>query len=370
MPVWLKAQNYRTGLVGKYLNGYGTNRTRSPKDDPTYIPPGWDDWQALVDPTVYRMYNYKINDNGKIVDYGADLAQPPKEYQTDVLAQRAKDFIRESSILSPSKPFFLWVTPFAPHSESRKVVPRCRGYGSIRPAPRHIGTASTVPLPMPLSFNEADISDKPIWFQNSHPPLKEADINCLRKTYRARLEALRAVDDLIGTVVQEIIQSEKLSKTMIIFTSDNGYLFGEHRAYSKQKIYEPSIRVPLYVRLPGKAIRQTRNQLVLNNDLAPTIAALAGAKPDILVDGRSFLRLLRNPKYPWRKQFLVENYGKSAFAAVRTADPILYASYTRGGKEYYNLTKDPEELNSLLDQSPPRLRELQTLLAKLQRCKG
>ena len=101
LATWLRDRGYYTGHVGKYLNLYGTNHDRdTPKDDPTYVPPGWDDWQALVDNSTYRMYDYTINDNGVLVDYGS----APADYQTDVLSMRAQEFIKWAAV--SGRPFF------------------------------------------------------------------------------------------------------------------------------------------------------------------------------------------------------------------------------------------------------------------------
>jgi arylsulfatase A-like enzyme len=74
LPVWLQAAGYHTGYVGKYLNGYGSVDINHDGvediNDQTYIPPGWNDWHGLVDPSTYRVYNYTINDNGTLHTYG------------------------------------------------------------------------------------------------------------------------------------------------------------------------------------------------------------------------------------------------------------------------------------------------------------
>lgn len=377
LATWLKQTGYRTCLVGKYLNGYGHNLVAGdPSDNPTYIPPGWDDWQALIGDTTLQ-YNYKINDNGTIVDYGTDPSTPPDEYQTDVLAQRSINFIHESEAISDATPFFLFITPAAPHREEALMNE------TIRPAPRHQGTASQIPLPKPPSFNEQDISDKPTWLKKK-PQLTPQQIADLQTAYRSRLEAMRAVDDLIGRVIVALTQNGELNNTVLIFTSDNGYLFGAHRLITKTHAYEESIRVPLYIRAPGFT-KQSISQLVVNNDLAPTIAAFAGATPGITVDGRSLIPLLTNPNLAnWRKRFLIENWANGSslsppYFAIRTSKTDtqtpnqLYVTYSTGDKEFYDLKTDFYQLQSLHNQPGSRQQQIQILqnrLANLKVCKG
>ena len=74
---------------------------------------------------------------------------------------------------------------------------------------------------------------------------------------------------------------------MIIYTSDNGYVYGDHRLFGKNSVYEPSIRVPLVVKGPGMPRNETRDQLVNNLDVAATIQEAAGVKPGTAPDGRS-----------------------------------------------------------------------------------
>jgi len=368
LGTWLHQAGYRTGLVGKYLNGYGVYT------DAAYVPPGWDDWQALVDPSTYVVYDYVVNDNGRLQTYG-DAAV---DYQTDVLAQRAARFIMRSA----GTPFFLWVTPLAPHFEllwptGEASVQEAQWALTIRPAPRHAGSVA-IDLPRPASFDEVDVSDKPSWLQ-ADPPLTSKNIADLTGQYRDRLTALRAVDDLIGTVVEALQRIGELERTVLIFTSDNGWLSGEHRLSGKQCAYEECIRVPLFIRAPHVPGGQVSEELVVNNDLAPTIAAFAGAAPGRPFDGRSIVPLLADPARPeWRRRFAVEHlYGASqeldppTYVAVRTgaADVCgaqVYVEYDAdpgpSATELYDLTLDPMELNSLhADPGPARAQERASL---------
>jgi arylsulfatase A-like enzyme len=360
LATWLQAAGYRTSMVGKYLNYYGMDDIN--KDgarnalDALYIPPGWSDWQALVDPSTYLMYGYTMNDNGAFVTYG----DGPADYQTDVLAARAVRFI-DAGEAEDDVPFFLSVFTSAPHNELWVGIPADTYQDlwpwSIRPAPRHLGTV-TVGLPPVPSFNEGDVADKPPWLR-AHPPLTTEDVAFARRKYQDRLGAMRAVDDLVGTVVQALARNDELQTTVLVFTSDNGYLVGEHRLPEKLYAYEESIRVPLVIAVPGGPGPHSAGQLVLNNDLAPTIVEMAGATPDLAVDGRSLLPLLADPaREPWRRRFLVEHWAVDSdpiglhdvpdYAAVRTAS-LTYVEYQDGlgSREFYDSSVDPYQMGSL-----------------------
>ncbi|MGI0015987.1 MAG: sulfatase-like hydrolase/transferase, partial [Nitrososphaera sp.] len=131
LATWLQESGYYTAYVGKYLNRYGLDT------DQTYIPPGWNDWQATVGSSTYWMYSYTVNDNGALVKHGTAAG----DYQTDVLGERSVQVINERES-SDSTPFFLYINPLAPHEDGK--TPLCElNYGDIkstRPAPRHIGT--------------------------------------------------------------------------------------------------------------------------------------------------------------------------------------------------------------------------------------
>ena len=376
LATWIRDAGYRTGYVGKYLNGYGLvdvdGDGRLGQGDTRYVPPGWDDWQALLDISTYRVYNYFINDNGERVHYGTR----EEDYQTDVLARRAVEFISDSDAIEDDAPFFLSVTPLAPHLELLLTTSHADfddlWEWNIRPAPRHEGSVDVLP-PNPPSFNEADLGDKPPWLQR-YPPLDARDYFLLVRQYRNRLESLRAVDDLLLEIVDELDRDDELDRTVLIFTSDNGFLHGEHRLSQKRYPYEESIRVPLYLYAPGMAAARTIDALVLNNDLAPTIADLARAEIPPSVDGTSFLELLETKTpLPWRKRFLIEHFGLTdslfevpTYGAIRTGrddrllPELLYVAYQDEGesRELYDLVADPFELQSLA-RDPSALRRTQ-----------
>ncbi len=317
IATWLHGAGYFTGLIGKYLNAYGPNNL--------FIPPGWDRWDAF-DQGNASYYNYDLNVDGTIVHHG----NAPPDYSTDVLAGDASDFIRSAP---SSQPLFLYFAPFAPHAQ-------------VIPAPRDVGVIRDGPDRWPPNFNEADMSDKPLYLRN----LPFVDPTEAEKVYVRTIEALLAVDDAVHQIVQALADTGRLANTMIVFSSDNGVLLGEHRLLqAKQVPYEESIRVPLVVRYdPVTAgTSSTRSQLVANIDFAPTFAQAAGLTPPN-TDGTSFLQLVSNPSAPWRKDFLVEHLRDSftavpTYCAVRTPSR-LFAHYNSGFEEYYNLRLDPFEL--------------------------
>ena len=332
IAIWLNNSGYHTGYVGKYLNQYGV-------DTPgTYIPPGWNDWQATVGPSTYQMYSYIINDNGNLVTYGKN----EKHYQTDILALRAIQYIQERES-QDATPFFLYINPLAPHTD-RTTQYCAMNYGvmqTVKPPARYIGTTDHIPLPKPPSFNESDVSDKPV--ASIAAPLSAAQIACIDDHFHNRLESMRAVDDLVRKVVNNLSNYGELDNAVIVFTSDNGYLMGEHRFREKTRLYEESIRVPLYIRIPGIPA-QTIGKMVTNNDLAPTFLDFAGTQADIRSDGRSLIPLIEDPELEWRNAFLIDTRG---YSAVRTEEYIYARHHLTNETEIYDLVNDPYELTNV-----------------------
>jgi N-acetylglucosamine-6-sulfatase len=373
---WLKAAGYRTGFMGKYLNGYPDTAA------PSYVPPGWDDWASPSGGDPYGEYNYTMNENGNLVRYGNSA----NDYMTDVLSRRATNFIQQAS--SDRRPFFLLVATYAPHQPAT-------------PAPKYVGFFAEEKAPRPPSYNEPDVSDKPNWIK-SKPLLGQPAQNQMDNLFRKRMRTMLSVRDLVENVVDTLRKQGLLENTYIIFTSDNGFHLGEHRLHAgKLTAYEEDINVPLFVRGPGIRGGQERKEFVANIDLAPTIAELADAKVPDFVDGRSMVSLLRADGQPqrWRQAFLVEQeeqrfnqgppkrrvlepqdlmeqelaarrQGIPAYAALRTATHI-YVVYSTGEKELYDLANDPYELNNIIASADRKMvAEFDKWLSAYRKCKG
>lgn len=360
LPVWLRRAGYTTALVGKYLNGYGRERPRE-------VPPGWSEWYASVDPTTYRYFGYTLNENGRLVRYG----RRPEQYDTDVFADLAVDVVRRRA--REAAPFFLWVSFLAPHEGGPTGPERVRG--SALPAPRHRGRFAEEPLPRPASFDEADVSDKPPGVRG-RPRLDRTHVAAITERYRLRLESLLAVDDAVGRIVSELERAGELENTLIVFTSDNGYLQGEHRIpLGKVSLYEPATRVPLVMRGPGIRAGLRLSQAVSNVDLAPTIVDVARARAGLTMDGESLWPLLRDPGIYRGRDLLHEGSGGSSsvlsFTALRTPRWV-YAQHFSGAEELYDLEHDPDQLVNLASSAEAAAvrSELRGRLAALARCAG
>src|SRR5688572_21464501 len=192
----------------------------------------------------------------------------------------------------------------------------------------------------------------------------------MERSYRSRLESMIAVDDLIGAVFEVLASRNALDSTVVMFTSDNGYLFGEHRYSGKIVPYEESIRVPLYIRHPSMTSGSSTLELVLNHDLAPTVAELAAVTPGLVVDGRSLVPLLEGvPPGSWRTLFLIEGYRDSrdaftipTFNALRSGrfaptPNQMIGTWQGGDSEYYDLDRDPYQLENRYNTLGPGVRQ-------------
>lgn len=324
VATWLKAAGYHTAIIGKYLNGY------NPRKDPPA--PGWTDWIA----TDSAYYNYVVNNNGIVSFHGAGY----DDYAVDFVARRAVAVIERA--VTEARPFFIVLAPYSPHSPAP-------------PAPRYARGTEDAELARPPSFNEADVSDKPVPIRELPLILPERQDE-LEAYYRRRVRSMQAVDDLVERIVGTLQETGRLANTYIIYTSDNGLHMGEHRIVrQKTTLYEEAIRVPLLVRGPGLPAGHRIDGIVLNNDLAPTIAAMAGVEPPSFVDGRSFLGLMTRLDMPWRRSFVIERreterhdlVGAATYDAIRTA-AWVYGEYGSGERELYDLDHDPFQLQNLI----------------------
>ena len=362
LPVWLERAGYRTAHVGRYLNGMGLR-------DPVEVPPGWTEWYGGVDPATYQYFDYKLNENGRVVDYtGRGL------YQTDLLATKAEGFIGRASAVGG--PFFLQVGFLAPHAGGPRGPDDPLSFQTPEPAPRHRGALAGAALPPSPAFNEADVSDKPVSLQ-ALPPIPAGLAGRIDYNVRQRLETLLAVDEAVARVVGALEAAGELDDTLVMFTSDNGFLNGEHRVpREKQLLYEPSIRVPFLMRGPGVPAGRRSGDLVGNIDIVPTIVDATGAAPGLAMDGRSLLPLARDRTLADGRDILIERGQEgrnrsTVYAGLRTGR-YVYAEYLDGERELYDLERDPDQLRSRhRDPAYTRLMgELHNRLFALRRCAG
>lgn len=359
---WLQDAGYRTVLLGKYLNGYPGNLGKD------YVPPGWDEWYS-GERNQYLQFNYELNENGTIVEYG----DAPEDYLQDVITGKAVDFIERTT--EAGRPFMMWMPPYSPHQPATF-------------APRHAQDFEGVQAPRPPSFNPDDVSGSPSWVQD-RPLLADEEIDALDGLYRKRLQSMLGVQDTVDRLIKTLRDTGQLSNTYIFFSSDNGFHLGQHRlAAGKNTEFEEDLHVPLIVRGPGIPAGQVLKHLALNIDFAPTFAQLAGLPFPDFVDGRSLVPLLRPRPVPieaWRKAFLIEHgfvrtgdVGRTAasasdfeeppdpfdliplqmpsvFQGVHTARHVFVEYLNTGELELYDLVDDPFEVESLADTADPAL---------------
>jgi arylsulfatase A-like enzyme len=346
LAVWLRRRGYQTSLVGKYLNQYG-------RTDPTYIPPGWTDWHVLEGPATYRFTGFTINDNGRVRAY-------PGQYQSDVLAALSERFVRRTA--RARKPFFLWTTYVQPHvgvPRDPLLPPKVQ---ATVPSVLFRNAFMAVPMPRTPAYDLVDPERQRI----------------AQLIWQRRQEALMSVDEDVVRMVRTLKQAGVLRNTLLIFTSDNGYLIGEHHVTeSKVLPYEGSIRVPLMMRGPGIPRGQTRRQLVFNGDLAPTIMQATGARAPWAPDGISLLPFARSAAAGSGRAILLEGPPRGRlssaprYTGLRTPD-ALYVENLGGPVELYDLRTDPFELDNLAGQPQvaAQQRRLARRLAELRHCAG
>jgi N-acetylglucosamine-6-sulfatase len=418
LATWLDRTGYRTGLIGKFLNGYGA------LDGHGEIAPGFDQWHALLDVSAYDYYNFEMNSNGRLLSWGdadfarrlvefgniqvvppdakssADVlakltavmgpppytywgAQNPDQYSPDVTGSFTQRLVRKQK--KAKRPFFIWWAPASPHREDVATTLMGRPGQDPRPPQRYEQLSKGFELPRPPSFNEADLSDKPSNVTSKAPPLTDAQVAQLQLDYEGRGGSMRAVDDWVGRLVKTLRRTRQLSNTVIVFTSDNGWLNGEHRIPGDKFLpYEESLRVPLIIRGPGLAKGKTVKQQVANIDLAPTLTALAGAKPGRRMDGISLVPALKRHKRLPDRALAVEaprplftgaipnNAWDRPYEGVRTPG-YTYVLWTETSEEeLYDRRNDPFQLQNVA-QDPAYAAVKARLIARMHRlatCRG
>jgi arylsulfatase A-like enzyme len=361
----LHSVGYYTMIVGKYLNQFDNVAH--------HIAPGWDRMVVLPDVNYFDYHLWVYDASSQATDATEeDHGHTDADYSTDVLAKRADEYIRAAPV---GQPLFAYIAPIAPHEPTT-------------PAPRYTTNVMCSALPgwSPPNFNEADVSDKPLYVRSS--PLLPTMSNNLR----AQCLSLLATDDLVATVRQALADTGRLDNTVFVFMGDNGMNMGEHRLGNKQAPYETEI--PFYVSWPAQlgTAPRTIHTRVQNIDIAPTLCELGGCSlgpfpnGQATCDGISFARVLlgqtttlgrdavidempdvkdqglQNPPPPW---YAVTTTAESPLASQVCAGAASgacrwhYIEYDTGEKEMYDVSNgpcyawtggpgDPCELNNIL----------------------
>jgi N-acetylglucosamine-6-sulfatase len=363
----LQELGYETAHIGKWHMG----NDGKPR-------PGYDYWVAydghgqLNDPVLNEHGEYKKH----------------KGYVTDIMNRMAVDFVKQKH----SKPWSLWFAHKAVHPDAEQAADGTVRMDGYRVAKRHekLYEGCVFPKKPNMQSPKEFLKHKPAWAEAvelrklpQSRAIMEPLFSCEQEEIRLRARMMAAVDEGVGMLLEALQQTGQLDNTLILFMGDNGFFFGEHGIGPDRRFaYEEGIRSPLTLRYP-KLIKagSHHKELVILQDLAPTLIEIAGGKPGVHVQGRSLLPLIKGNKKSWRKSVLIEYWAENAYPwlvgmtykAVRTEryKYIKWVNRARNGEldEMYDLTRDPYEINNIVKQPAMRAtreklrRELRTLAA-------
>jgi N-acetylglucosamine-6-sulfatase len=369
----LQAAGYNTAMVGKHLNAV--------KFDRMGREPGW----TIFDPSMTGYadyYNFGQYNDG-------DPTYVRDTYYTDYVAERSADYARR--LAAEDAPFFMWVSHFGPHSAQRfdcKDETRCE---SKRPPvlsrsyladtervarDRKLARQRTRRLVRGAAFGERARIGKQRYIQRSRPMRRDK----LERLVRHRIGALASVDDAIAGLVAQLEADGELDNTYLVFVSDNGYLLGEFGYTGKVVGYEPSVLAPMLVRGPAVTPGTTSQEPAALVDLAPTFLQIAGARPQLRLDGESLLPTLRGRRTTLHPGGVLIQAGAVYaengrrgwyFRGVRTRR-YTYMRFYDGTEELYDRARDRHQIRNVADRPAYRRvrAELVRRTGKLQQCQG
>jgi arylsulfatase A-like enzyme len=371
---YLGNAGYKTAVAGKYLTSWPM----------TSNPPYFDRWAIMPGGSRYSYYNFPASVHnsqpnvrtvhGYLIDpvgssqysytYSpanmSGFQHAVDQYSTDWVSDRVIGFL-DWFERTDASPWLLFVKPTAPHKP-------------FTPEPAY-AEAPVSGWSGNSAVEEADRSGKPPVVQQ-----KSSTLAAGQATRRQQLRTLMSVDDLIGRMFTQLESLGELSSTLVIFTSDNGYLWGEHGLDQwKHFPYTPSVQVPLLIRWPGHlAPGSTDGRLAANIDLVPTILDATGVSPTLVapLDGRSLLDV-------WDRDHLLIEYWLDGndpeiprWNSYRSRE-VQYVEWLKDGavtfREYYDLRADPWQLTNLLadgDPSNPDVSAIQSTLLRDTTCVG
>jgi N-acetylglucosamine-6-sulfatase len=357
-PRVLQQSGYVTGFFGKWHMG----NDASPR-------PGFDRWVAL--PGQGEALDPLLNVDGRQVREAG--------YVTDLLTGHVERFIDQAG----DRPFLVYLAHKASHPnvvqrDDGSMVPLPGQPGGFVAAERHRGRYAGTEMPRRANAFKAPVG-KPALLRSidTLPPLGR-DTATTDDEIRGRLEMLLAVDESLGRILAALEKHGTLDDTVVVFTSDHGYFYGEHGLSAERRLaYEEAIRIPLLVRYPRRVKPGTTpSELVLSLDVAPTLAELAGLAPPAGVQGRSLVPVFENKAKDWRTSFLIEYFSDTVFPRIRNMGYVAarttrhkYIQYREleNMNELYDLEADPYEERNLagLPEARPALERMQAELQRL-----
>lgn len=345
-----------TAYIGKWHMGAGNPHPR----------PGWKHWVGF---RGQGKYLYPGTDNDPL-DRGFSYDGSFREvegYVTDLLTDEAVSYLESRD----------GKTPFC------MVLAHKGVHAPFTPAERHKGLyADEARIPAVLPDTDAAYAELPAWLREMR---RSSDFGVerpydtwpdFRSWYLDYHRTLLAIDDGVGRILATLEARGLLDRTAVLFTSDNGFMFGEKGVLDKRNFYEPSIRVPMLGVAPGLIPAGTKvDRFVLNVDLAPTILELCGYHAPEQWHGRSIVPLLRGEKLgdEWRQEFVYEYFYERMFPETPTLFGIrtkrMKLSTTFGAPlpdELFDLQADPEEKHNLADlpDEAERHKSLKTRMGK------
>ena len=360
-PKDLQQAGYRTGFFGKWHMG----NDDSPR-------PGFNHWVALPG-------------QGEAIDPHLNVDGTPVKatgYVTDILTEYVERFVQQAG----NQPFLVYLAHKAVHPnvvqrDDGSVVPLHGQPGGFVAAERHRGRYAGRVMPRRANAFKPP-AGKPALLRriDSLPPLGR-ETSTKDEEIRGRIEMLLAVDESLGRILTALEKNGSLDDTVVVFTSDHGYFYGEHGLSEERRLaYEEAIRIPLLVRYPSRVRPGTTPQeMVLSLDLAPTLLELAGLSPSSGLQGRSLVPIFSGAARDWRQSFLIEYFTDTVFPRVRNmgyvavrTDRHKYIRYREleNMDELYDLERDPYEENNLIADPAARVAlersqsELERLMAE------
>jgi N-acetylglucosamine-6-sulfatase len=361
-PRLLQRANYSTGYVGKWHMGTADAAR-----------PGFDRWVSFTFEPRPGKKSAGYVDPEINIDGARSVF---KGYMTDILTDQAVQFIESSR----GRPFALYLAHKAVHPDLSLPFEKADYFV---PADRHKKLYADVPIPRAPSFKDT-LEGKPALQRKigDLPPIGPQTATT-DETIRNRLRMLAAVDESVGRILAALEAAKQLDNTVIVFTSDNGYFYGEHGLSDERRLaYEEAIRLPLLIRYPPLVKAGTvRDEMVLNIDMAPTMLELARVGVPKEMQGRSIVPLLKGESPEWRKSFMIEYWSdpirvripNMGYEAVRT-DRWKYIRYAelKDMDELYDHQADPYEMKNQVKspQAQQTLKEMQAELERLRKETG